>query len=81
MILHFIIRRNVKMDDKNKILPFNHLLHKNDVALQNILGMFRKSICVCGVSYKMRNCRNAVLNNIASINLCIESINAVIKLL
>ena len=62
------------MDDKNKILPFNHLLHKNDVALQNILGMFRKSICVCGVSYKMRNC-------IASINLCIESINAVNKLL
>ena len=44
------------MDDKNKILPFNHLLHKNDVALQNILGMFRKSICVCGVSYKIRNC-------------------------
>ena len=73
MILHFIIRRNVKIDDKNKILPFNHLLHKNDVALQNILGMFRKSICVCGVSYKMRN--------LASINLCIESINAVIKLL
>ena len=62
------------MDDKNKILPFNHLLHKNDVALQNILGMFRKSIRVCVVSYKMRN-------NIASINLCIESINAVIKLL
>ena len=58
------------MDDKNKILPFNHLLHKNDVALQNILGMFRKSICVCGVSYKMRK-----------INLCIESINAVIRLL
>ena len=43
------------MDDKNKILPFNHLLHKNDVALQNILGMFRKSIRVCVVSYKMRN--------------------------
>ena len=41
------------MDDKNKILPFNHLLHKNDVALQNILGMFRNIESINAVIIKI----------------------------
>ena len=57
------------MVDKNKILQ------KNDVAFQNILGMFETWNCVFGGSYKTRNYITA------SVNLYIESINGVTKLL
>ena len=60
-ILHFIRRRNVKVVDKNKILQ------KNDVAFQNILGMFETWNCVFGGSYKTQNYIAASVNFILKV--------------